>query len=39
MMLVAAEGLPASAEWLSKNVRTIAASTERLTFGDGWRGK
>ena len=22
-----------------ENVRTIAASTERLTFGDGWRGK
>jgi hypothetical protein len=38
-VLVGAEGLPANAEWLSKNVRIIAASTEGLTFGDGWRGK
>ncbi len=38
-VLVEAEGIPASAEWLSKNVRTIAATTEGLTVGDGWRGK
>lgn len=34
-----ASGLPANAEWLSKNVRTIGANTQGLTVGDGWRGK
>jgi hypothetical protein len=38
-VLVGAEGLPANVEWLSKNVRTIAATTEGLTFDDGWRGR
>ena len=34
-----ASGLSTNAEWLSKDVRTIAANTEGLTVGDGWRGK
>lgn len=34
-----ASWLPANAEWLSKNVRSIAARTEGLTVADGWRGK
>jgi putative DNA primase/helicase len=34
-----ASGLPGNAEWLSKNVRSIAANTEELTVGDGYRGK
>jgi hypothetical protein len=38
-VLVGAEGIPANAEWLSKNVRTIAATMEGLTVGDGWRGE
>jgi hypothetical protein len=38
-VLVEAEGIPASAEWLSKNVRTIAATTVGMTVDTGWRGK
>ena len=38
-MLVGAEWLQTNAEWLSKNVRTIAATTEGLTVDDGYRGK
>jgi putative DNA primase/helicase len=34
-----ASGLPENVEWLSKNVRSIAANTEELTVGDGYRGK
>ena len=34
-----ASGLSTNAEWLSKDVRTIAANSEGLTVGDGWRGK
>jgi hypothetical protein len=34
-----ASGLPENAEWWSKNVRSIAATTEGLTVDPGWRGK
>jgi len=34
-----ASELPANPEWLSKNVRSIAAKAEGLTVGPGWQGK